>query len=80
VGSVGNESRLANMRSALTERSHRAARENGRTRDETGANNPVPLGRERGSGDAWARARRPQAGLGYQRGQARVRLDRAKMV
>jgi hypothetical protein len=47
-----SEGKHANRRSALTERAHRAARENGRAREEIDADDPAPPGsgreRERG--------------------------------
>jgi hypothetical protein len=43
-GPKASESVLANERSALTGRTHQAARENRRMRQETDADNPVQLG------------------------------------
>jgi hypothetical protein len=43
-GSWASEGERANGRSALTGRTHRAARENGRFRERIGADRPVPLG------------------------------------
>jgi hypothetical protein len=49
VGSAASEEERANGRSALTGRTHRVARENGRERERIGADMPVPpgSGRER---------------------------------
>ena len=43
-GPRGSESGLTNGRSALIGRTHRAARENGHAREETGDDNPAPPG------------------------------------
>jgi hypothetical protein len=56
-GSQASEGECANGWSALMERAHRAARENGRVRERIDADRPVPPGSERERGRESARAR-----------------------
>jgi hypothetical protein len=61
VGSASQRGQRANGRSALTERAHQAARENGRALEVTGTVNPAPPGsgregacaRKRAIADMW---------------------------
>jgi hypothetical protein len=56
-GPQTSEGERANGQSALTERAHRAARENGRVRERIGADRPIPPGSRRERERVRARSR-----------------------